>query len=278
LGNPLDASQHLKDLLAQADVVAAEDTRRLRALAARLGVTLGGRVVSFYDHNERSRVPELLAAARQGTVVVVSDAGSPLVSDPGYVLVRQAIEAGLPVGVAPGPSAVVAALAVSGLPCDRFCFEGFPPRRAGERAARFAALAGETRTLVFFEAARRLAATLAELAGALGPDRPAAVCRELTKVHQEVRRGGLGELAAWAQAGVLGEVTLVVAGAADGAGSATGIDLASDLVPAVLARADSGERLKEAVAEVAAAHGVPKRALYEAALAARQPGAGASLG
>ena len=213
IGQPADASPRLAAALAAADVIAAEDTRRVRRLAGALGAELSGQVVSYYDGVERSRVPRLLADLQHGRdVLLVTDAGMPGVSDPGYRLVSAAAEAGIPVTVLPGPSAVTAALAVSGLPSDRFCFEGFPPRKPGERSRRFAELAAEPRTLVFFESPRRVAATLAELAAALGPGRPAVACRELTKTHEEIRRGTLGDLAEWAAAGVLGEITLVVAG------------------------------------------------------------------
>lgn len=214
IGRPGDASPRLADALATTAVVAAEDTRRVRRLAAALGVELAGRVVSYYDAVERSREAVLLAALRDGhDVLLVTDAGMPAVSDPGYRLVAAAAAAGARVTVLPGPSAVTAALAVSGLPSDRFCFEGFPPRKAGERARRLAGLAAEPRTMVFFESPRRAAATLAELARAFGPGRRAVACRELTKTYEEIRRGTLGELAAWATGGVLGEVTLVVEGA-----------------------------------------------------------------
>lgn len=266
IGNTADASEHLRTLLEQADVVAAEDTRRLRALADRLGVTVGGRVVSHHEHNEAARADELLeVVAGGGTVVVVTDAGMPSVSDPGFRVVTRAVEAGLPVTAAPGPSAVLTALALSGLPTDRFCFEGFPPRKPGERARALAELADERRTMVFFEAPHRTAELLAAMTAAFGVDRPAAVCRELTKTYEEVRRGPLGELVGWAQDGqVRGEVVVVVAGASKAAAVPV-----VDLVAEVLARADAGERLKEAVAEVAAAAGVPKRDLYAAALAAK---------
>ena len=195
-------------------MIAAEDTRRLRRLAAALGVRLTGRVLSYYDDVEARRVPGLLAELTAGQdVLLVSDAGMPSVSDPGYRLVAAAADAGIRVTVLPGPSAVTTALVISGLPSDRFVFEGFPPRRAGERGRRFAELAAERRTLVFFESPRRLPATLAELAAAFGPQRRAAVCRELTKTHEEVIRGTLGDLAGQLADGVLGEITLVVAGA-----------------------------------------------------------------
>ncbi|WP_246036622.1 16S rRNA (cytidine(1402)-2'-O)-methyltransferase [Cellulomonas telluris] len=266
IGDAEDASARLRRLLAEADVVAAEDTRRTRALAARLDVTIGGRLVSHHEHNEGERVAELLdVVAGGGTVLVVSDAGMPAVSDPGFRAVQAAVAAGLPVTVAPGPSAVLTALALSGLPTDRFCFEGFLPRRPGERARALAALAAERRTLVLFEAPHRVPETLDAMVEAFGADRPGAVCRELTKTYEEVRRGPLADLAAWAHAGdVRGEVVLVVGGA-----PATGPADVADLVPEVLARVDSGERLKQAVAEVAEATGVVKRDLYAAALAAR---------
>ncbi len=267
IGDAEDASLRLRRLLAEADVVAAEDTRRTRDLARRLGVTIGGRVVSHHEHNEAGRVAELLeVVAGGGTVLVVTDAGMPAVSDPGYRLVTAAVAAGVPVTVAPGPSAVLAALAVSGLPTDRFAFEGFPPRRPGERARALAALADERRTLVFFEAPHRLGAFLAALAQAFGPERRAAVCRELTKTYEEVRRDTLGGLAAWAAAGEMrGEIVVVVAGAPDRMVGA----VPGDLVARVLARVDAGERLKDAVAAVAGEAGAGKRDLYEAAAAAR---------
>jgi 16S rRNA (cytidine1402-2'-O)-methyltransferase len=260
LGRPQDASERLRDALVSAPVIAAEDTRRLRRLCADLGVRPTGRVVSFYDANETARVPQLLAALRDGQdVLVVTDAGMPSVSDPGYRLVAAAVSAGLDVTALPGPSAVTAALAVSGLPVDRFCFEGFLPRKAGERARALAALAAERRTLVLFESPRRLAATLAELVAAFGADRPAAVCRELTKTHEEIRRGSLAELADWAADGVLGEITLVIGGAS-GPVSAEPADLAA----AVAAREAAGEARKDAIAAVARERGVPKRVVFDA--------------
>lgn len=266
IGNVDDASPRLRTLLATADVVAAEDTRRLRALVDRLGVRPTGRVLSHHEHNEADRVDELLDVVRDGgTVLVVTDAGMPTVSDPGFTLVRAAAEEGLPVTVAPGPSAVLAALAVSGLPSDRFCFEGFLPRRSGERAAALAELAIERRTMVFFEAPHRVAVTVDAMVTAFGPDRQGAICRELTKTFEETVRGPLSALADRARDGVRGEVVLVVAGA-----SATVVPVPR-LLPEVLARVDGGERLKDVVVEVAAAAGVPKRDLYAAAVAARAP-------
>ncbi|MCL1897743.1 MAG: 16S rRNA (cytidine(1402)-2'-O)-methyltransferase [Micrococcales bacterium] len=264
LGDTRDASAHLLELLATADVVAAEDTRKLAALTSRLGVKLRGQVVSMHQHNEQDRSAGLLEQARCGLVVVVSDAGTPLISDPGFALVRQAIREGIEPQVAPGPSAVIAALVLSGLAADRFAFEGFLPKKKG-RGARLAEMAVERRTMVLYESARRLASTLEELAAALGPDRPAAVCRELTKTHQEVKRGGLGDLAAWAAAGVLGEITLVVAGARGSNGAA----ITADVIGRVQKLVDNGLGLKEAVAVVAEGVGGSKRELYQAALAAR---------
>ncbi|HEY0189172.1 MAG TPA: 16S rRNA (cytidine(1402)-2'-O)-methyltransferase [Cellulomonas sp.] len=272
IGDVQDASPRLRALLASADVVAAEDTRRLRALAARMGVTVGGRVVSHHEHNEAASIPELLAVvAGGGTVLVVTDAGMPAVSDPGFRVVAAAVEAGLTVTAAPGPSAVLTALALSGLPTDRFCFEGFPPRKPGERVRTLGLLDREPRTMVFFEAPHRLAATLADMAAAFGADRPAAVCRELTKTYEEVRRDGLGALAAWAAAGeVRGEIAVVVAGA-----PVRQVASITELAAEVLARADAGERLKDAVADVAQTAGVRGRELYAAALAARGSGGAA---
>jgi 16S rRNA (cytidine1402-2'-O)-methyltransferase len=263
IGRPQDASPRLAAALGQTPIVAAEDTGRLRRLASALGVQLTGRVVSYWDQVEAERVPGLLAELTAGhDVLLVTDAGMPGISDPGYRLVAAAAQAGIRVSVLPGPSAVTAALAVSGLPSDRFCFEGFPPRRAGERARRFAELAAEPRTLVFFESRRRLAATLAGLAEAFGPGRPAVVGRELTKTHEEVRRGTLGELAAWAQTGPLGEITIVVAGAppvrADPA--EIGPRAAAD----VAARQRAGVPRKAAMAEVARELGLRTRDVYDA--------------
>jgi 16S rRNA (cytidine1402-2'-O)-methyltransferase len=262
LGDARDASPRLVAALGSADVVAAEDTRRLRALAVALEVTVRGRIVSHYDAVEVARLPALLEAIRGGaTVLVVTDAGMPAVSDPGFRLVAACVQEGLRVTCLPGPSAVTTALAVSGLPCDRFCFEGFPPRRDGARRRWLAGLAREQRTWVFFESPHRLAATLAEAAKLLGADRRAAVCRELTKPYEEIRRGGLGALAEWAAGGVRGEVTVVVAGA-----PVPGPPEVADLTDEVSERVAAGERLKDAVSAVAAAHGVSKRDLYQAAV------------
>jgi 16S rRNA (cytidine1402-2'-O)-methyltransferase len=267
IGDPSDASPRLARELAAAAIVAAEDTRRLRRLTSALGIELTGRVVSYFDANEIARSEELLTALQSGErVVLVTDAGMPSVSDPGFRLVAAAVEAGVTVTVVPGPSAVLAALAVSGLPVDRFCFEGFLPRKAGERSARLRSLAAEPRTLVFFEAPHRTAATLAAMAYAFGAGRRAAVCRELTKTYEEVRRGPLDELVSWAGDGVRGEVTLVVAGA-DPA-EPGGVEPA-ELARRVAAREDAGEPRKEAIAAVAEQVGVPKRVVFDAVVAAK---------
>jgi 16S rRNA (cytidine1402-2'-O)-methyltransferase len=256
IGRPDDAPARLVAELAGADVVAAEDTRRLRRLAADLGVTIAGRVVSYFDGNEQSRVPALIEALQNGErVLVVTDAGMPSVSDPGYRLVTAAVAEGIRVTSVPGPSAVLTALAVSGLPVDRFCFEGFLPRKAGERSRRLESLAAEPRTMVFFEAPHRTEAALAAMAEVLGAERPAAVCRELTKTHEEVRRGGLAELAVWAADGVRGEVTIVVSGAPPV--STEGLDLAA------LVEAEDLPK-KEAIGVVAKRLGIPKRDVYDA--------------
>ncbi|MCL1869286.1 MAG: 16S rRNA (cytidine(1402)-2'-O)-methyltransferase [Promicromonosporaceae bacterium] len=272
IGNSEDASPRLRRLLATADVVAAEDTRRLHALADRLGVTVTGRVVSYYEHNEVARADELLDVVDGGgTVVVVTDAGMPAVSDPGFRAVARAVERGVRVTAAPGPSAVLTALALSGLPTDRFTFEGFAPRKPGDRSRAFGALAAETRTMVFFEAPHRIGATLAAMAAAFGDTRPAAVCRELTKTYEEVLRGPLGTLVAEVEArsadggpGLRGEICVVVGGA-----PAVAAPSQEDLVAEVLSRVAAGERLKEVAADVAASTGVSRRDLYNAALAAR---------
>jgi 16S rRNA (cytidine1402-2'-O)-methyltransferase len=266
LGDPADASPRLREALGSADVVAAEDTRRLRRLAADLGVAVPGRVVRHDDATEQAGtrgLVDLLLAGR--TVLLVTDGGMPSVSDPGYRLVSAAVAAGVPVTAVPGPSAVTTALALSGLPSDRFCFEGFLPRRPGERRRALEALRDERRTLVLFEAPHRLAATLADAAEILGPDRPAAACREMTKTYEEVRRGTLAELAAWAADGVRGEITLVVGGAPQRVAEADPASLAA----AVADRERAGTDRKAAIAEVAREAGLPKRVVYAAVVAAR---------
>ncbi|MEV0069850.1 MULTISPECIES: 16S rRNA (cytidine(1402)-2'-O)-methyltransferase [unclassified Amycolatopsis] len=265
LGDPGDASPRLVSALASADVIAAEDTRRLRSLAAALGVAPSGRVVSFYEDVEVARLPRLLEALHSGeTVLLVTDAGMPSVSDPGFRLVAACVDADIPVTCLPGPSAVTTALALSGLPCDRFCFEGFAPRKPGERSRWFASLASEPRTVVFFESPHRVGSLLADAAAALGASRRAAVCRELTKTYEEVKRGTLGELAEWAADGVRGEITVVLEGAV-----APEVSV-SDLISEVSARVAAGERLKAVASEVAEGAGVSKKDLYDAVVASRK--------
>ncbi|MBN9608076.1 MAG: 16S rRNA (cytidine(1402)-2'-O)-methyltransferase [Actinobacteria bacterium 69-20] len=264
LGRVTDASPGLAAALADADVIAAEDTRRLRRLAGELGVEVHAQVVSYYEAVEQARIPGLLARIESGaTVVLVTDAGMPSVSDPGYRLVAAASAAGLTVTSVPGPSAAITALALSGLPSDRFCFEGFVPRRAGERARALAALATERRTMVFFESVHRLSETLAAMVTAFGADRPAALCRELTKTYEEVRRGTLGEIASGA-ADVRGEVTLVVGGCADDDVPAPG---PAELAAQVSELVDSGLSRRDAVDRVAARLGLARRVVYAAATA-----------
>ncbi|MGW5320615.1 16S rRNA (cytidine(1402)-2'-O)-methyltransferase [Rhodococcus pyridinivorans] len=271
MGDIGDASARLRDALGTADVIAAEDTRRTKALAAALGVTITGRVVSFYDQVEVSRLPGLVTDIEEGrTVLLVTDAGMPSVSDPGYRLVAACVEAGLPVTCLPGPSAVTTALALSGLPVERFCFDGFPPRKPGQRRAWLGTLVQEPRAVVFFEAPHRLAACLADAVDVLGGERRAAVCRELTKTYEEVRRGTLAELAEWAVEGARGEITVVLEGAV-----AVATDPV-DLVDEVERKVEDGMRLKDACAIVAEAASkssgatVSKRELYDAVLEARR--------
>ncbi|MDA2894269.1 16S rRNA (cytidine(1402)-2'-O)-methyltransferase [Mycolicibacterium sp. BiH015] len=266
LGQPSDASVRLIRALGSADVIAAEDTRRIRTLATALEVKPAGRIVSLYDQNEASRVPALLDDIRSGaTVLLVSDAGMPLISDPGYRLVAACAESALPVQCLPGPSAVTTALAVAGLPSERFCFEGFAPRKQAARTSWLQSLAGEPRTCVFFESPRRLPETLKDAVDVLGPARRAVVCRELTKTHEEIARGTLGELAEWAAGGVLGEITVVLAGATPTADP-------DALVAEVIRLVDDGMRVKDACAQVVAANpGSPsRRELYDAVLRARE--------
>lgn len=265
IGDATQASTQLRRALAQADVIAAEDTRLLRTLLARTGVETDARIVSYFEGNEAERTGPLLRELADGAVVVVAtDAGMPSVSDPGFRLVRAAVDAGIRVTSVPGPSAVTTALAVSGLACDRFCFEGFLPRAAGPRRRRLAALAAEERTMVLFEAPHRLAGSLSDAADALGADRPGVLCRELTKPWEEIIRGPLAELRDWAAEHARGETTIVIAGRpADPDG---GLD---EALARVDERIDAGERLSEAVGRVAAETGVRRRTLYEAALASR---------
>lgn len=267
IGDVADAPPRLAAELAGADVVAAEDTRRLRRLTQALGVQVRGRVVSYFEGNESARTPELVEALAGGArVLLVTDAGMPSVSDPGYRLVAAAVARDIRVTAVPGPSAVLTALALSGLPVDRFCFEGFLPRKQGERLARLKENQAERRTLVYFEAPHRLDDTLAAMAEVFGAERRAAVCRELTKTYEEIKRGGLGELAVWAADGVRGEITVVVEGAPD---VEPGELDPAELVRRVLVREEAGERRKEAIAAVAVAAGIPKREVFDAVVAAK---------
>ncbi|WP_405948522.1 16S rRNA (cytidine(1402)-2'-O)-methyltransferase [Streptomyces prunicolor] len=266
IGDIADAPPRLAEELAGADVVAAEDTRRLRRLTQALGVQPKGRVVSYFEGNEAARTQELVEALLGGSrVLLVTDAGMPSVSDPGYRLVAAAVEKDIKVTAVPGPSAVLTALALSGLPVDRFCFEGFLPRKAGERLSRLREVAGERRTLVYFEAPHRLDDTLAAMAEVFGAERRAAVCRELTKTYEEIKRGPVGELAEWAAEGVRGEITVVVEGAPEKAEELS----ADELVRRVRVREEAGERRKEAIAAVAVEAGVPKREVFDAVVAAK---------
>lgn len=269
IGNRDDASERLRQLLAQAQVIAAEDTRTVRHLAQVLGVEITGTVLALHDHNESAAATQAVAAAERGdTVLVVSDAGMPTVADPGFRVVEAAIAAGVDVTVAPGPSAALAALAVSGLPTDRFAFEGFLPRKAAARRAAAAAVAHEPRTMVFFEAPHRLAAALEDLAQALGGERRAAVSRELTKMYEETRRGTLAELATWAtEHSPKGEMVITVAGAGQQQVSMDAV------VDDALTQIAGGASTSAVVAELARTAGVSKRELYALVLARRtRPG------
>ncbi|KWR74162.1 16S rRNA (cytidine1402-2'-O)-methyltransferase [Glutamicibacter mysorens] len=265
IGNLSDASPRLREIMASADIIAAEDTRNFHHLANALGIKITAKVMSLHEHNEAHKRSEVIELAAEGaTVLVVSDAGMPAVSDPGYPLVAAAMSAGIRVTAVPGPSAVLTALALSGLPTGRFTFEGFLPRKAGERRKRLDSLLAEDRTMVFFEAPHRLNDFLDAAIEAFGPDRQAAVARELTKKFEEVRRDSLAALRAWAEDGVRGEIVVVIHGAPEA--EAASIE---DLLPKVAALVDEGMRMKQAVAEVAEKSGVKKRELYEAVLAAR---------
>ncbi|WP_431279986.1 16S rRNA (cytidine(1402)-2'-O)-methyltransferase [Leifsonia poae] len=260
IGNLKDASLRLIEVLGSVAIVAAEDTRVTQRLLAGLGIENRPRLIALHDHNERDRAADLVELAREQDVVLLSDAGMPTVSDPGFHLVEAAAAAGVAVTALPGPSAVITALAVSGLPTDRFTFEGFLPRKHGERMSSLRALAAEPRTMVFFESPNRIAASLVDIAAALGDDRRVVVARELTKMFEEVKRGTASELAEWAEAGVRGEIVVVI----DGAPERT-VDLETG-VTQVLELVSSGTRLKDAAAEVAEATGLGKRDLYQAAL------------
>ncbi|WP_144797432.1 16S rRNA (cytidine(1402)-2'-O)-methyltransferase [Microbacterium paludicola] len=263
IGNLGDASRRLVEVLENARIVAAEDTRTTQRLMQALKIDNRPRLIALHDHNEKHKAAELAALAMEEDIVVVSDAGMPAVSDPGYGLVAEAVAQGVTVTAIPGPSAVIMALAISGMPTDRFTFEGFLPRKPGERRGVLTTLGREQRTMIFFESPSRLASALADMGEAFGPDRRIAVCRELTKLYEEVRRGTASELVEWAQAGVKGEIVVVVEGATPVAASV------EDAGAQVQALVDSGMRLKDACAEVAAATGLSSRDLYQQALASR---------
>ena len=266
IGNLGDASPRLRQTLSDATVIAAEDTRHTRQLMRLLDIDNRPEFIALHDHNEQRIAETVVERAATEDIVLVSDAGMPTVSDPGFRVVQLAAQRGVEVGVIPGPSAVISALAIAGLPTDRFAFEGFLPRKQGERARALHQLATDRRTLVFFEAPTRLAETLESLGAAFGTDRRAAVCRELTKLHEEVRRGPLHELTEWARSGVKGEIVIVVAGAEP-------LEITPQVaLEEVHQRVAEGERLKEAARAVAEATGLSSRDLYQAALAARGNG------
>lgn len=261
IGDARYVCEALREALLRADLIAAEDTRKFADLCRRAGVRPSARVVSYFEGNEAERTPELVAALLAGsTVVLVTDAGMPSVSDPGFRLVAACVEAGVRVSAVPGPSAVLTALAVSGLATDRFCFEGFLPRKSGQRRTRLDRLRTEERTMVFFEAPHRLHDFLSDAVGAFGADRSAAICRELTKTYEEVVRGPLSDLMEWAESGVRGEITVVVSGATPQP------PCVADLVAEVRSLISAGEKRSAAVAAVAAAYGMDRRELYDAAL------------
>lgn len=268
LGNTGDVSTRFREAVYTADIIAVEDTRRFWRLINDLGLSVAGRVTSFYEAVEQARIPNLIVEMKQGnTVALVTDAGMPSVSDPGYRLVQACVEADIYVTSIPGPSAVTTALAVSGLPSDRFAFEGFPPRKSGERHRFLSHLAGESRTMIFFESPRRAGKTLNAMAQVFGEERQAVVCRELTKTYEEIKRGSLGELANWAEDGLLGEVTIVVQG-----GDATTVTPnSSELAIEVSAYVSEGVEKKDALSRVAKRYDIPKRVVYDAVLAAKDP-------
>lgn len=271
MGNSLDASARLVDAIQTSDLIAAEDTRKFRQLANRLGVPINGRVISYFEGNEQDRIEQILDAVAAGEqVLVVSDAGMPSVSDPGYRLVRAAIDSSVDFTVLPGPSAVVTALVHSGLPSDRFTFEGFLPRKAGERRAALNALIGEKRTMIFFEAPHRIGASLADMEQIFGYARKAAVCRELTKTYEEVVRGPLSELVQWAHSDVKGEITVVVAGVdPDELRARAGLADMDSILARVQALVDQGQSLKDAASVIAREAGLSKREVYQGAIDAK---------
>ena len=270
LGNPGDASARLKEAITQVDFIAAEDSRRFGRLCAELGITYEAKIYSFFEGNENERLEPLLEILSSGKdLLVVTDAGMPGISDPGYRLTREAIARDIPIRVLPGPSAVTTALLYSGLPTDRFCFEGFLPRTSGARITALEKLEEEERTMIFFEAPHRFEESLVDAISVLGEDRLASICREMTKTYEETIRGSLSDLLAWAQSReILGEITLVVAGF----DSSSRTHTSNDLVEMVLARESQGESRKEAIAEVAKATGIAKRAVFDVMVAHKGAG------
>ena len=268
LGNPGDASSRLKSAIESASIIAAEDSRRFHRLCADIEVTFTAKVLSFFEGNEEDRTRELIAELKNGaTVLVVSDAGMPTISDPGFRLMRDAIAVGIDVSVIPGPGAVTMSVALSGLPTDRFSFEGFPPRTAGARLATFEKLRFEERTMVFFEAPHRLSDSLKDAVNVFGADRLGAICREMTKRYEETIRGTLSELSAWADSNeILGEITIVIAGAVTDSASLT----ASDMVARVREFEAAGMDRKSAIATVADEFGIAKRLVYAAVVDANK--------
>lgn len=270
LGNPGDASERLKEAIRTADVIAAEDSRRFGRLCAELGVTYDAKIYSFFEGNENERLEPLLEILATGAdLLVVTDAGMPGISDPGFRLTREAIARDIPIKVLPGPSAVTTALLFSGLPTDRFCFEGFLPRTSGARITALEKLRSEERTMIFFEAPHRLLESLSDAVTVLGPDRRAAICREMTKTYEETIRGSLSELVEWASSKeVLGEISLVIAGFDASGRTFTNEEIAE----MVLAREGQGESRKEAIAEVAKATGIAKRDVFDVMVAHKGAG------
>jgi 16S rRNA (cytidine1402-2'-O)-methyltransferase len=268
LGNPGDASSRLKSAIEDATIIAAEDSRRFHRLCQDIEVTFTAKVISFFEGNEEDRTKELLAELKNGaTVLVVSDAGMPTISDPGFRLMREAIAQEIQVQVIPGPSAVTMAIALSGLPTDRFSFEGFPPRTAGARTSTFEKLRFEERTMVFFEAPHRLEESLSDAVEVFGAERKGAICREMTKRYEESIRGTLSELLSWASANeVLGEITLVVQGAEIDSALRT----ANDMVDRVREFEAAGMDRKGAIATVADEFGISKRLVYAAVVDANK--------
>ena len=265
IGDPLDASAHLIQAIENVQYVAAEDSRKFARLCQDLNIKHNAKVISFFDGNESERIDELAAILKsEKDVLVATDAGAPGISDPGYRLIRAAIAENIQIKVLPGPSAVTTALLLSGLPTDRFCFEGFPPRTKGARSKWFKDLSQEERTIIFFEAPHRIVESLTDIAEAFGNDRTGAICREMSKQYEEVVRGSITELITWANSKeILGEITVVLEGFDPGSREFS----VNQLIKLVLAQEESGEDRKEAIALVAKENGVSKRVVFDAMVA-----------